>query len=190
MMMNFDYLALVAGGPMIGLLLTKVKKPNLKRGLLFATILLLLPGLKGYFFAHSIINYALYAFLIALLWDLTLHSVKQSTAVITSGVTSGIALCLVLLVAAFYGFIGTTEQKNQWQKDNYEIRYYESRGFAGTGHSKYYDLHHSAVFGIYTKKLQRNTSSSFDTTNICPLNYKKHGVIFNKCTHEFQIKND
>ena len=66
---------------------------------------------------------------------------------ISAGVTSGVSFSLILLAGSFSGFLGTTIQKDEWQKDNYEIRYYESRGFAGTGHVKYYDLHHAAFFG-------------------------------------------
>lgn len=138
-------------------------------------------------FHYQLCNYGL---LIAFLWDLAFHKLKPTAVKISAGVTSGVSFSLILLAGSFFGFLGTTIQKDEWQKDNYEIRYYESRGFAGTGHVKYYDLHHAAFFGVYSKKLQRNTSSSFDTTHVCQLNCKKHGVIFNKCTHEFEVKND
>ena len=134
---------------------------------------------KGIFFAHSIINYALYALLIALLWDLTLHSVKTINGrnhlrSHKRNCTLPRSSCRSLLWLHW----NNRNKKTNGKKTIMKFDIMKAADLQERDILKYYDLHHSAVFGIYTKKLQRNTSSSFDTTNICPLNYKKHGVIF------------
>ncbi|NOQ74098.1 MAG: hypothetical protein GQ574_18975 [Crocinitomix sp.] len=189
-MMNFEYYQLLSAGPIIGFLISKKAAPKIKMGLLSFLVLLLIPRLWGYQLNYSILNYIAYTLVIAFLWDLIFRKKNRANFQTSTIVTSVVLFLFLFVSGCLTNLLGSTTQEAAWEKDKYEIRYYESRGFAGTGHLKIYDLHHNILFGLYTRKLDSKTISSFDTTNTHQLNYTKHHVVFDKRTNEISTNHD